>query len=50
LGQADEGTTCGEAAVAGEDVQVGVPLQEISCGGEEPLLLMACGTDLRRPP
>jgi hypothetical protein len=34
LGQADEGTTCGKAAVAGEDVQVGVPLQEISCGGE----------------
>jgi hypothetical protein len=33
-GQADEGAVCGEAAAGGEQVQVGVPLQEVSGGGD----------------
>jgi len=33
-GQADEDAVCGEAAVGGEDVQLGVPLEEVAGGGE----------------
>jgi hypothetical protein len=34
LGQADKGDACGEAPVGGEDVQMGVPLEEVAGGGE----------------